>query len=149
MEGKLEGLGVIGYNQIMAQVRKTSKTKIRLPRAVKMTLTNFQSRAVSMFPDAISKIILYGSYARGQATPDSDLDVLVVIRKDKQPAKAYIGGPGDARWNQLVDAAVDSMTNKGPFVSVFVIGEDVFQSEFSISRAAHKEGLVLWTAQPI
>ena len=132
----------------MAQNSKTPRTKIRLPRVVKTTLTSFQRRAVGMFPDAISRIILYGSYARGQATPDSDLDVLVVIRKEKQPAKAYIGGPGDANWNQLVDAAIDSMTNKGPFVSVFVIGEDVFQSEFSISRAAQKEGLVLWTAQP-
>ena len=132
----------------MAQNSKTPRTKIRLPRVVKTTLTSFQRRAVGMFPDAISRIILYGSYARGQATPDSDLDVLVVIRKEKQPTKAYIGGPGDANWNQLVDAAIDSMTDKSPFVSVFVIGEDVFQSEFSISRAAHKEGLVLWTAQP-
>jgi len=133
----------------MATNRKTPRAKIRLPRVVKATLTGFQRRAVGMFPDAISKIILYGSYARGQATPDSDLDVLVVIRKEKQPTKTYIGGPGDTSWNQLVDAAIDSMTDKGPFVSVFVIGEDVFQSEFSISRAAHKEGLVLWTAQPI
>jgi len=132
----------------MAQSRKTSKIKIRLPRAVKTTLSNFQSRAVTMLPDVISKIILYGSYARGQATADSDLDVLVVLREDKQPTQSYIGGPGDTRWNQLVDAAIDSMVNKGHFVSVFVMGEDVFQSEFSISHAAHKEGLVLWTAQP-
>jgi len=50
---------------------------------------------------------------------------------------------------QRIDAAIDSMVNKGPFVSVLVIGEDVFQSGFSISQAARKEGLVLWTAQPI
>ena len=127
---------------------RTSKTKIRLPRAVKTTLNNFQRRAVGLFPDAISRIILYGSYARGQATPDSDVDVLVVLRKDKQPVKSYVGGPGDSKWTQLVDAAVDSLTDDSPFVSVLVIGEDVFQSEFSISRAAQKEGLVLWTAQP-
>ncbi|MBI2331111.1 MAG: nucleotidyltransferase domain-containing protein [Chloroflexi bacterium] len=100
-----------------------------------------------MFPETISQIILYGSYARGQATPDSDLDILVVFRRDKQPVKTYIGGPGDSNWNKLVDAAVDSMTTKGPFVSVFVVGEDVFQSNFPISQAAQKEGLVLWKAQ--
>ncbi len=128
--------------------RKPIKTTIRLPRTVKTTLSNFQNRALGIFPDAISQIVLYGSYARGQATPESDVDVLVVLRKDKQPTQSYIGGPGDARWNQLVDAAIDSMVNKGPFVSVLVIGEDVFQSGFSISRAARKEGMVLWTAQP-
>lgn len=101
-----------------------------------------------MFPDVISKIILYGSYARGQATPESDLDVMVVVRREKQPIKAYIGGPGDIRWTKLVDAAIDSMVNQGPFVSVLVVGEDVFQSKFSVSRAAREEGLVLWTAQP-
>lgn len=138
----------IGYNLFMSQAERLSKTKVRLPRTVKATLANFQSRAVKMFPDAISQIILYGSYARGQATPDSDLDVLVVIRRDKQPVKTYIGGPGDVRWRQLVDAAVDSMINRGPFVSVFVIGEDVFQSGFSISQAARREGMVIWTAQP-
>jgi Nucleotidyltransferase domain len=127
---------------------KTSKTRIRLPRVAKTSLTNFRNRALVLFPDAISRIVLYGSYARGQATPESDLDVLVVLRKDKQPTKSYIGGPGDARWMKLVDAAIDSMVNKGPFVSVMVVGEDVFQSGFSISQAAREEGLVLWTAKP-
>ena len=134
--------------QAVSRTRKPVKAKIRLPRIVKTSLTNFQNRALGLFPDAISQIVLYGSYARGQATPESDLDVLVVLRKDKQPTKSYIGGPGDTRWKELIDAAIDSMVNKGPFVYVLVIGEDVFQSGFSISQAARKEGLVLWTAQP-
>ncbi|HLA86649.1 MAG TPA: nucleotidyltransferase domain-containing protein [Anaerolineales bacterium] len=129
------------------RTQKAVKTKIRLPRTVKTTLANFQNRALGLFPDAISRIVLYGSYARGQATPESDLDVLVVLRKDKQPVNSYIGGPGDVPWKKLIDAAIDSMVNKGPFVSVLVIGEDVFQSGFSISQAAREEGLVLWTAQ--
>lgn len=112
------------------------------------TLANFQNRALSLFPDAISRIVLYGSYARGEANPESDVDVLVVFRKDSQPVNTYIGGPGDARWRQLVDAAIDSMVNNGPFVSVLVIGEDVFQSGFSVSQAARDEGLVLWAAKP-
>ena len=134
--------------QAVLRTRKPVKTKIRLPRTVKTTLANFQNRALGLFPEAINRIVLYGSYARGQATPESDVDVLVVLRKDKQPTKSYIGGPGDMRWKKLVDAVIDSMVNKGPFVSILVIGEDVFQSGFSISQAAREEGLVLWTAQP-
>lgn len=128
--------------------RRSVKTKVRLPRIVQTTLANFQNRALSLFPDAISRIVLYGSYARGEANPESDVDVLVVFRKDSQPVNTYIGGPGDARWRQLVDAAIDSMVNNGPFVSVLVIGEDVFQSGFSVSQAARDEGLVLWAAKP-
>lgn len=33
------------------------------------------------FPGQIEQLIIYGSKARGDATPDSDLDVLVVIRE--------------------------------------------------------------------
>lgn len=134
--------------QSALQSRKASSTKIRLPRAAKLTLANFQERALAMFPDAISRIILYGSYARGEETADSDLDVMVVVRKDKQPVETYIGGPGDIRWRKLVDAGIDSLVNEGPFVSVLVVGEDVFQSKFSVSESAREEGLELWTAQP-
>lgn len=101
-----------------------------------------------MLPDTISKIILYGSYARGNATPESDVDVMVVVRREKQPVRAYIGGPGDIRWKQLVNAAIDSMVNNGPFVSVLVVGEDTYQSGMFVTRAAHDEGMILWTAQP-
>ncbi len=141
--------------QPASRMQKTSATahslqqrKVRLPRVVRSTLNNFQNRALAMFPDAISQIILYGSYARGHATPESDVDVMVVLHKDKQPVKSYIGGPGDNRWKELVNAAIDSMVNKGPFISVLVVGEDVFQSGFSVSQAAREEGMVLWTAQP-
>jgi predicted nucleotidyltransferase len=134
--------------QSVQRSKKSQVRKIRLSRTAKATLANFQNRALTLFPDSISKIILYGSYARGQATPESDLDVMVVVRREKQPVKTYIGGPGDIRWRKLVDAAIDSMVNKGPFVSVLVVGEDVFQSRLSISQVAREEGLVLWTAQP-
>ena len=39
------------------------------------------------------QIWLFGSYARGQAGPDSDLDILVV---EREPF-----GPGRSRWNEL------------------------------------------------
>jgi hypothetical protein len=131
-----------------AHFPQRTRRKIKLPQIVKSSLENFQNRALMMFPDAISQIILYGSYARGNATPESDVDVLVVVRKDKQPTKIYIGGPGDLRWKKLVNAGIDSMVNNGPFVSVLVVGEDTYQSGFSVSQAAREEGMVLWTAQP-
>ncbi len=110
-----------------------ARRKVKLPRLVKSSLENFQNLALTMFPDAISQIILYGSYARGNANSESDVDVLVVVRKEKQPTKVYIGGPGDLRWKKLVNAGIDSMVNNGPFVSVLVVGEDTCQSGFSVS----------------
>jgi hypothetical protein len=121
--------------------------RARLPHAVRRTLTEFQRRALALFPGEISQIILYGSYARGEATPDSDVDVLVVGRW--RAPRRYLGGPGDSRWRELVNAAMDSMVTGGPFVSVLVIGEDLFDSGFPVAEEARREGRLLWTSQRI
>lgn len=121
------------------------KQHTRLPRPVQRTLNEFQRRALALFPGEISQIILYGSYARGEAAPDSDVDVMVVGRWPT--SKRYLGGPGDARWRKLVNAAMDSMVTGGPFLSVLVVGEDLFNSGFPVAEEARQEGRFLWTNQ--
>jgi predicted nucleotidyltransferase len=51
---------------------------------VKAALEDFTRRVLTLFPDGISQIILYGSYARGKAAPDSDVDVMVVVKFQQQ-----------------------------------------------------------------
>jgi len=40
----------------------------------------FRQRLLDALPTEISRIILFGSQARGDATPDSDLDLLILVR---------------------------------------------------------------------
>jgi uncharacterized protein len=35
-----------------------------------------------LFGDKLERVILYGSYARGEADPDSDVDILIGLRGD-------------------------------------------------------------------
>ncbi|MBO4665041.1 MAG: nucleotidyltransferase domain-containing protein [Bacteroidaceae bacterium] len=44
-------------------------------------VNNIQAVMHSAFPHA--KVILYGSEARGDARPDSDIDLLILLDKDK------------------------------------------------------------------
>lgn len=37
------------------------------------------SKAIEVFGEKIYRIILYGSYARGDFTPESDIDVMILI----------------------------------------------------------------------
>lgn len=37
------------------------------------------------FPNKIEQVLVYGSKARGDAGPDSDLDILVVLKDDTVP----------------------------------------------------------------
>ena len=46
------------------------------------------------FPGVVKQIILYGSKARGTATPDSDLDLLVVIREGDHCLRQAVSTPG-------------------------------------------------------
>jgi predicted nucleotidyltransferase len=46
------------------------------------------------FPDLVEEIVIFGSKARGDAKPDSDLDVLLVIREGPRRFKDAVREPG-------------------------------------------------------
>lgn len=50
-----------------------------LSPAVEAALHRFRDELHSDFDDRLREVVLFGSYARGQATEESDVDVLVVV----------------------------------------------------------------------
>jgi hypothetical protein len=141
----LERISMVDNVQISMHRQKRSAS-VRLPRRVKAALEDFTRRVLTLFPDGISQIILYGSYARGKAAPDSDVDVMVVVKwSDLEHAgEYYLGGPGDPQWGQIVDAAADAMITHGPFISALVVGDTLFNSNYTIAQDARREGKLLW-----
>lgn len=65
-----------------------------------------------------SRIILYGSRARGEARPDSDIDLMVVVPDQF--------GPNRSRWQEVkrLRSAVDGIH---PKVDIVVFSEDEFE----------------------
>jgi predicted nucleotidyltransferase len=47
---------------------------------IRTILAELRSRFDVLYGDRLVKLILYGSQARGDAKPDSDIDVLVVLK---------------------------------------------------------------------
>ncbi len=45
--------------------------------------------AFNLLADKIYKIILYGSYARGDFTPESDVDVIILLNCSKDEVRLY------------------------------------------------------------
>ena len=43
-------------------------------------LKNIYEKSKSVFPCEIQNIFLYGSYARGDYTPDSDVDIMILVK---------------------------------------------------------------------
>lgn len=53
-----------------------------LPASVRASLEEARNRLDEMYGDRLARVILYGSYARGEARQESDVDILVVLRDD-------------------------------------------------------------------
>jgi predicted nucleotidyltransferase len=47
---------------------------------IRLILSELRARLEELYGERLDRLILYGSQARGDAEPDSDIDVLVVLR---------------------------------------------------------------------
>ncbi|MBI4319626.1 MAG: nucleotidyltransferase domain-containing protein [Chloroflexi bacterium] len=85
------------------------------------------------------QVTLYGSHARSTARPDSDIDVLVILRS-RTPAEEEIVSrvTYDVMWNH------DFVY----LVSVLVLNEEKYnrmvEKGYSLASNVEREGIVLW-----
>lgn len=52
---------------------------MRLTASDQQWLNAYREALASQFPGAVEQLLIYGSKARGDAGPDSDLDVLLIV----------------------------------------------------------------------
>lgn len=70
-----------------------------------------------MYGEKIHQIVLYGSHARGEATPDSDVDILVAVDDRLDPFEVR---------RSLGDVLYDIMLRNNELVSVIVVPASFF-----------------------
>ncbi len=58
------------------------------PSTIMRKIRQFRNIIIKDIP--VKKILLYGSYAKGVATKDSDIDLLVVVKRQPKLSKHYI-----------------------------------------------------------
>jgi len=92
-----------------------------------------KSHLIERYGDKIKEIILYGSHARGEATKDSDIDLLVLIDDSIDPS--------DVR-RSLSDLLFDILLEKGELVSVVVLPRTFFENyNYPFVINVRKEGI--------
>ncbi|WP_254561737.1 nucleotidyltransferase domain-containing protein [Dyadobacter diqingensis] len=55
----------------------------KVPESVARLTEEFVSQMKALYGNRLDKVILFGSYARGENTKDSDVDYLVVLNDDE------------------------------------------------------------------
>jgi len=101
---------------------------------VKYLINQIKAHLVKVYGEGIKKVILYGSYVRGAATRDSDIDLLVLVEKSLNPFEVR---------ESLSDLLFDILLEEGELVSVIAVSEDFFEnynSPFMLN--VKKEGVV-------
>ncbi len=101
-----------------------------LYRKLKKTLTD-------LYGNRLVGVVLYGSEARGEAKPDSDIDLLVLLR-----------GPVDSgrELRPIINALYDIQLETDPFrpISVIAVDAEIYQKqEFSLLQRVQQEGIPL------
>ena len=94
----------------------------------KEALDEFLKILREKFKNRIKEVIVFGSYARGDYTEESDIDVLIV---------------GDVSLDEIVDISVEILLKYGEVINAIVEKKEEFEAKknFSFHKIVLKEGI--------
>ena len=102
---------------------------------LKAILAELRSRFEEIYGDRLFKMVLFGSQARGDATKNSDIDVLVVLKGQVNPGEEI------KRTSEVV---ANLSLHYDEVISRLFMDEDQFTHRNSpLLRNIRKEGIVL------
>ncbi len=109
-------------------------------------LNKYRRVLLTHFPDQLQRLILFGSQARGEATRESDIDVLVVVRweEDQLPEGGYTLPFNDPRWRMIVELAYDLTLEYGVILSPVVMSNKRFERWSPLSSQVKQDGIEIW-----
>jgi predicted nucleotidyltransferase len=101
---------------------------------VQTALSDAKRALSDLYGDRLEKVIVYGSQARGEARPDSDVDLMVVLRGSVDP---------DAEARRTSRLVLRIAGEHGVALSPLHLSTEEFQGERPLPRVARREGVVL------
>ena len=103
-------------------------------KTIDMVIREFKSRTKKLYGNKLKNIILYGSWARNEANEHSDIDLLVIIKKDIKPGKEI---------DRMIDIITEINLKHSVLISVYPVSEKNFSTLKSpLLMNVRKEGIV-------
>lgn len=82
-------------------------------------LKEFREEVENLYQKRLKSIILYGSWARGDATEDSDIDVLIVLEGKVIPGKEI---------DRMIDIITEINLKHGVLISIYPVSEEDYST---------------------
>ena len=104
-----------------------------MEQRIKRLINQIKAHLTKVYGEGVKKVILYGSYVRGETTKDSDIDILVLVDQSLNPFEVR---------ESLSELLFDILLEEGEHISVIVVPErfyDNYNSPFILN--VKKEGV--------
>lgn len=85
---------------------------------VSHALKMLKARLEELYGERLKSLILYGSWARGDATEDSDIDIIVVLEGKVSPGREI---------ERMIDAITDILLERNELISIYPVSEDDYE----------------------
>ncbi len=121
----------LGWRKI-TKIRRSNPTLIR-------SIKKMCNEIGGLYGDVLDGIVLYGSYARGDETDESDLDIALILKGEETAAM----------HDAMTDIVVDYELMQEKTLSVITIEQHHFnewKEHLPFYANIAKEGIVLWKA---
>src|SRR3954464_8586138 len=107
--------------------------RVVAPDRLSQILAELREALQSLYGDPLLQLVLFGSQARGDAEPDSDVDVLVVLR-------GPVNGSDEGRRTDALLGAL-CLRHEAVVTPIFV-SDEKYRDEISpLVRSAKREGV--------
>ena len=102
---------------------------------IKPILNEIKQELQELYGDRLVKLILFGSHARGQANPDSDIDLLAVLKSPVSQVQEI---------SYMSELCVKILLDHNELVSIVPMSEDRFNAKgVALLRNIQREGIEL------
>lgn len=100
---------------------------------IQSLLWDLRGRLEAFYGDRLDQVVLYGSYARGEETPDSDVDVMVVLEGEVDPWEEI---------QRMSEPALEVEIEYEEMVTLYPVSREDFERQsLSVLANARREGI--------
>lgn len=103
------------------------------------TISDMVASLRNIYGDLLFEVVLYGSYARGTQTDESDVDIAVIL----------LGKASRETTDKMIDCVAEHELECGKVLSVIDVNREMYNTwkdTLPFYQNIRKEGIVLWKA---